>query len=221
MFIFSDENESLNKIELLDSYRRLNSCQRHKVNELVKAYAQPENFAGDKTHQRDYDNWKNQAQQIMGLLVDGVYFEIDKNNFFRLNSDDTGSPQGTRRGSRVRKQEYFVYHDVERRDNFEVHHIIPLKKARNVENGRAKWRLIDDHLNMIYIHKSTHQNITNLGEKYAVLKIDQNKIVFSHLNGSEGIRATNGEDALYTRDPSKIEEIAHYNERLVKSIYQT
>ncbi len=115
MFIFSDDNEGIDKIKLLDSYRSLRKYEQRKVIKLVKAYANPQNFEGNKTAKRDIHNWKNQAQQIMGLLKTTVYFEVDNNRFFRLNVGNTGFFHRSTRRSAIPKRKYFSFHEVEKK----------------------------------------------------------------------------------------------------------
>ena len=216
MFIFSDSSEDLDKIELLDSYRSLKKHERAKVIELVKKYANPDNFDGNKTVQRDFHNWKNQAQQIMSLLKTTVYFEADQNKFFRLNVGSTGFFQEPTKRSIIPKREYFTFHDVEKRDKFELHHIVPISSARNKEEAK----MVDNYINLIYIHRGRHKRITQNGDKNVVLTIDPNEAIFSDFEDKDIVKTENEEDALYTKDTSKIEKIAEYNTGLLKSIFE-
>lgn len=216
MFIFSDSNEDLDKIELLDSYRSLKKHERSKVIELVKKYATPENFEGNKTVLRDFHNWKNQAQQIMGLLKTTVYFEVDQNKFFRLNVGSTGFFQEPTKRSVIPKREYFTFHAVEKRDKFELHHIVPISSARNKEEAK----MVDDYRNLIYIHRGKHKAISQNGDRNVVLTIDPNEAIFSDFENQESVKTTNERDALYTKEQSKVEKIAKYNTGLLQSIFE-
>lgn len=216
MFIFSDSNEDLDKIELLDSYRSLKKHERSKVIELVKKYANPENFEGNKTVLRDFHNWKNQAQQIMGLLKTTVYFEVDQNKFFRLNVGSTGFFQEPTKRSVIPKREYFTFHSVEKRDKFELHHIVPISSARNKEEAK----MVDDYRNLIYIHRGKHKEISQNGDRNVVLTIDPNEAIFSDFENTESVKTENNKDALYTKEQKKIEKIAKYNVGLLQSIFE-
>ncbi len=216
MFIFSDNNEYIDKIELLGAYRSLKKHQRSKVIELVSKYATPDNFDGDKTAKRDFHNWKNQAQQIMGLLKTTVYFEVDRNKYFRLNVGTTGFFQAPTKRSVVPKREYFVYHGVQKREKFELHHIIPISLARNKEEAK----MIDDHRNLIYIHRSTHKEITRSGDKHVVLSMNIDLARFSDFDNTSVIEAKNDDKALYARDEKKVGVINKYNSDLLKAIFE-
>lgn len=216
MFIFSDNSEDLNKIELLDSYRSLKKHEKTKVKKLIEKYAQPGNFVGNKTAQRDFHNWKNQAQQIMSLLGATVYFEVDRNKFFRLNVGSTGFFQEPTKRSAIPKREYFTFHGVEKRDKFELHHIVPISSARNKEEAK----MVDSYINLIYIHRGQHKQITQNGDKNVVLTIDPNEAIFSDFEDRNIVKAENKKDALYTKDTEKIKKIADYNIELLKSIFE-
>ncbi len=216
MFILSDDNENLDKIELLSSYRVLKKDQHKKVIHLLKKYADPNNFSGDKTEKRDFHNWKNQSQQIMTLLKTTVYFQVEVNKGFRLNTGKTGFFRPTMQRSPIRKREYFLFHSVAKKPRFELHHIIPIALARN----KAEARLIDDHLNLIYIHKNTHKEFSRNQNKNVVLAIDPNKATFSNIDKTHHIKAINSKDAFYTTEPRKIEKITYHNQGLLKSIFE-
>jgi len=81
MFILSDQSEDLDKTEILDSYRSLKKHQQKKARSLIQQYADPAKF-DDKTSKRDFHNWKNEAQQIMGLLKTTVYFDVAPTGIF-------------------------------------------------------------------------------------------------------------------------------------------
>jgi len=216
MFILSDNNEDLDKLEILDSYRSLEKYKRDKVINLIKEYARPENFGGNKTIQRDFHNWKNQAQQIMGLLKTTVYFEVDENKFFRLNIGKTGFFEDLPGRSNIPKRKYFTFHKVKKRDKFELHHIVPISSARNKEEAK----MIDDHLNLIYIHRGKHKAISKDGNRKVVLSIYPKEANFSDLENKKSVKTINDKDALYATEQRKIEKIAKYNTGLLQSIFE-
>lgn len=216
MFIFSDNDEDIDKIGLLDSYRRLKKYQRNKIIKLVQKYADPKNFKGNKTSRRDFHNWKNQAQQIMSLLKTTVYFEVDLNKCFRLNIGRTGFFQEQKKRSVIPKREYFIFHQIEKRDKFELHHIVPISSARNKEEAK----IVDDYRNLIYIHRSKHQIISQSGSRNVVLRIDPSEAIFSDLNNKHHIKTTNETDVLYAKKQSKVNKIAKYNTGLLRSIFE-
>ena len=89
MLILSDEDDTVDKIALLKAYRSLPKVSRGKAIDLIKAYADPARFDGNKTAKRDFNNWKNEAQQILGLLSTTIYFEAD-NKGFKLRTGQLG-----------------------------------------------------------------------------------------------------------------------------------
>ncbi len=89
-YIFSDNKLSSDeKIDLLIKYRDLEDIDKRKVDELLKKYCKPERFGGDKTKKRDYDNWRNETQQIMSLISDNtIYFDVGETNYsLKLNKN--------------------------------------------------------------------------------------------------------------------------------------
>ena len=217
MFIFSDNSEGLDKIKLLDAYRGLRGHNRTKVIDLVKEYANPDNFSGNKTARRDFHNWKNQSQQMMNLLKTTVYFEVDRNKYFRLNvNSKTGFFQKPVKRSAIAKRDYFDFHDVQKKNKFELHHIIPIASAKNQEEAK----MIDDHRNLIYIHHAKHKQISRSGNRHVVLTIDISKASFSDFERTSCITAKNNSDALYSKIPRKIAIVSQHNIDLLNSIFE-
>ena len=215
MFIFSDKNENVDKIKILDSYRDLKR-KRNKVIDLISKYAAPKKFGGNKTNKRDFHNWKNQAQQIFNLLKTTVYFEVQGNDYFRLKGGNTGFFEYTVKRSSVPKNDYFKFHNVEKRNRFELHHIIPISHARNKEEAK----IIDDYRNLIYLRRGSHKKITRAGNKHVILNMTSTEATFSGFDEIKPIRTKNEVDALYTRDQKKINKVSKHNAGLLRSIYE-
>lgn len=222
MFILSDFNEGLDKISLLDSYRNLGRHEQEKAINLIKDYADPNRYKGKKrTDKRDFGNWKNQAQQILMLLNDTLYFSVsEKRDYFRLNYGKGGLFEEQRIRNPIPKRRYFEFHKVGKKDDFELHHIVPLSSARN----RVEASMIDNHLNLIYIHKNKHRAIhraiKNYGDAHVVtLTINSEKAIFSDFENKENIETKNSEDALYSKDENKIKKVEKYNKELLQSIF--
>lgn len=215
MFIFSDKSEVLDKIELLGSYRSLKRHERKKVITLLKQYAKPANFDGDKTVQRDFHNWKNQAQQILNLLKATVYFDVDRNECFRLKGGSTGFFRQPIIRRYAPKKTYFRFHQVQKQAEFELHHIVPISSARNKKEAKD----IDHHKNLIYIHREKHKQISRNRNNKVVLTMDSKNINFSDFKHQESVDATNDKDALYTKETRKIAIVTNYNQNLLMSIF--
>lgn len=215
MFILSDQSENLDKIEILDSYRSLKQYQRENAISLIKQYADPTKFAGDKTNKRDFHNWKNQAQQIMILLKATVYFEVEPNKYLRLNTGTTGFFEERPRRRAGPKRQYFAFHGIQKKAEFELHHIVPISLARN----KTEAKVIDDHLNLIYIHRVKHKEISKRRNENVVLSIDPANATFSNFQKSNSITAKNKKDAFYSDDKKKVKKMASHNAGLLKSIF--
>lgn len=211
MLIFTDEN-SIDKIGLLDSFRCLARHKSESAIELLKKYASPDNFDGDKSQKRDYHNWKNQSQQILNLLKTTVYFTVEPNHGFSLNIGNTGFFQQRGARSSIPKREYFEIHDVSKRDQFELHHVVPIAVARNREEAK----LIDDHRNLLYLHKDKHREIKR---KQVALDIDRQKAKFSSLDANGSVVAWNGKDASHSEKCNVIKNISDYNAKILSAIF--
>ncbi len=214
MFILSDL-ESVDKISLIDSYRHLKKHQQQKVIQLIKEYADPRKFEG-KTAKRDFGNWKNQTQQMMGIMKATVYFEVLPNRGFKLNRGRSGIFPDIQKRSPVPKKEYFTYHKTEKNVTFELHHVVPVRFAKNKE----EMKLIDDYRNLIYISRSKHKEISKKKEEHVVLGLNPEEAIFSSFDKESVVKAENAESAIYTKDERKIENILMYNSKLLASIFE-
>ena len=215
MFILSDLDEELDKIELLHSYRSLKRYQQDKVTELIQKFADPDNWKGNRTELRDFGNWKNQTQQILTLLGSTVYFVVEYNKGFRLNYGNEGFFEEPTKRSSIPKREYFDFHEVEQRKEFELHHIIPMKSARNKKEAKS----IDDFKNLIYIDKKKHKEITKQGSKNVVLDINPQEIALSDIENRQSVKITNGEKVLYSELQNKVDTLAKYNTELLRLVF--
>ena len=209
-YILSDTKKSgEEKISLLNSYRDLSELQKKKVHELLKEYCDPDRFDGSKTVKRDYHNWRNETQQIMYLLKNTIYFDVREQNF-SLNRGTFGIFPDTRRPMRQlgAKQEYFSKHEITKREGFDLHHIIPIKFARN----RPEFIIIDSYRNLIYIEREKHREIK---DSHLLLKINDGLVVFQDIYCKlTNVEATNHLSAMYKDDLS--EEMMDYNAAILK-----
>lgn len=216
MFILSDVNLSRNdKINLLDSYRLLKKNQQKNIIKLLKKYASPKNFIGDKKSKRDFHNWKNESQQIFNLLKTTVYFDIAPNRFLKLNIGKTGIfPENYIKRSQAIKIDYFSYHKVENNLKFELHHIIPISQAKN----KDEFKLIDDKRNLIYLEKNKHKEISKNNHSNVYLGLNSITATFCDFNNNK-IIAKNKIDALYSIEQKVINSLIKYNRNLLKTIH--
>ena len=218
MFIVSDlYMTGENKISKLKSYRSLSADAQRRLKRYIEQYAQPENFSGDKKNKRDFHNWKNQAEQIISLLQQTVYFARGSAGGFGLNTGrDSGLFYGRRRSAP--KNEYFQQHEVIKRRGFELHHIVPFNKARNNEEAK----LIDNYRNFIYLSYQKHQEFKGKNKEHVVLELDSNEVAFSHIDTDldSQITAQNNQNAYYSKETSEIQNMKSHNTKLVNRIYR-
>lgn len=221
MFILSDHDRSREyKIMLLNSFRSLGKRKCSQLINLIQEYANPKNFSGDKTVLRDFHNWKNQAQQILSLLNSTVYFSVDGNELFWLNIGAKNYYKGIYKRKELPKKNYLKNHSIEKRDNFEFHHIIPIATAKNDK----EFKMIDDERNLIYIHKNKHREISQNLSRNIVLYIDKNIAIFEDIYTEEQNRievSNSGRDrsAYYSTDPKKLAEMGKYNKKLIQYFF--
>jgi len=218
MFILSDENLSNDeKINLLNAYNSLKTYQKDKLIELLKEYANPDNFFGDKTEKRDFHNWINEAQQIFSLMKQTSYFQVDKDNtYFTLNIGSLGifSEKVIKRSSSV-KDKYFEIHKIDKKDNFELHHIIPISKARNEKEVEE----LDNVDNLIYLEKNKHLEITRKRNKNVYLEINPEKSAFCDFE-KDIIMANNKIESLYSEEKRILKRMDNHNKKMLKKIYE-
>lgn len=216
VLILSDDRPHIRtkKIKLINSYRMLKLWQQKKAINLIKRYCNPANFDSNKIVKRDFGNWKNEAQQIFTLLKNTVYFDITQKSL-RLNIGIYGFFKEYRIKQRGlgAKQEYFKNHKINKKENFELHHIIPFSSARN----REEFNVIDNWQNLIYFEKNKHAEITNKRDKHIILSADATDIRLKDFDKNH-IAAKNGIDVAYLGELAS--HIQKYNKSLLKEIYE-
>jgi len=216
MLILSDHRSNIKdkKIDLLDSYRSLKRWQKDKAGDLIRKYCNPDNFEGNKTQKRDFGNWKNESQQIFTLLKNTVYFDITQNSL-RLNTGRYGIFEETNLKQRGlgAKQEYFRHHKIDKRVDFELHHVIEFSSVRNKE----EFKLIDTWKNLVYLDKNKHAEITKRGNKNKVLTVTATEIFFDDYGNESRISARNGKSTLYASILAT--RMQNYNHEILKEIF--
>lgn len=216
MFIFTDVELS-NPMKLLSQYRNLKTFQKDKLLNLIQEYANPDNFNGDKTQKRDFHNWINETQQMFMLLKQTSYFQIDKENQnIALNTGNYGifSIENIKRSDKP-KQEYFKLHKHEKQNNFELHHIVAISKARN----KKEVDLLDHVYNLIYLHKDKHLEITKQKNTHVYLSINETIAKFCDFDSTK-IQANNDSDALYSKNHDILQNLETHNKKAINEIYE-
>ncbi len=216
MFIFTDTILD-NSIKLLGEYRKLKRFQKDNLLNLIRQYANPDNFSGDKTNKKDFHNWINESQQMFMLLKQTSYFQVDENNEnIALNIGSYGifSIDNIKRSDKP-KQEYFSLHKQQKMIDFELHHIIAISKARN----KQEVSLLDNVYNLIYLHKNKHLEITKQKNTHVYLSINELMAKFCDFDSAK-IQANNGNDALYSKDNSILQKLEIHNKEAINEIYE-
>lgn len=218
MYILSDDRTGIttnDKLRYLIDYRRLSSVEKEQVDTCLRAFCNPENRRAydNKTLLRDYNNWKNESQQIFSLLSNSTYFKVEGSKLI-LNTGNYGlfNPQA-RRGAKA-KSDYFLQHHVQKTEGYDLHHIVPFSKAQN-KNDAA---FVDDFKNLIYLSSEKHAEFTISGSKNVILKYTKNNpnILFMDFNDSF-ILVDITKDALFS--DSLLPTVKEYNEQLLKKFY--
>ncbi len=218
MYILSDDRDSItenDKLRLLIDYRRLSNSEKIKVDEYLKLFCNPNNRKqfNNKTLLRDYSNWKNESQQIYGLLANSTYFKVE-GDFLILNTGNYGLFDAKANRGAKAKSEYFDKHNISKTDGYELHHIIPFSKAQNKNDAV----FIDDFKNLIYLSHNKHDEFTISGSKNVIMKYTENNpnILFMDFDDSFILVDIN-KDALISE--SLLPIVKSYNQQLLKKFY--
>ena len=166
-------------VSYVRKYRSLSRQQRIGVVDTIKAEANPNNFQGDKTHKRDFHNWKNMGDQLFWLISQTVYFEnMDGMLKFRLGKDSAYQDQRRLSRSINEKHAYFESHVVKRTPGFELHHIVPLAWSESLEH----FKILDSWKNMIYLDAYKHALITQNNNRNTKLGFANNDVILSDIS---------------------------------------
>lgn len=216
MFIFTD-TELDKPIKLLSEYRKLKQFQKDRLLILIQEYANPDSFKGDKTQKKDFHNWINETQQMFVLLKQTSYFQVNENNQnIALNIGGYGifSIDNIKRSDKP-KQEYFKLHKHKKQNNFELHHIVAISKAKN----KQEVDLLDNVYNLIYLHKDKHLEITKKKNTHVYLSINETIVKFCDFNSAK-IQANNEGDALYSKNNNILQKLEIHNKKTIDKIYE-
>lgn len=218
MYIFSDDRDDISfndKTRLLLEFRKLSRIEREKIGSLLKLFCNPKNRKplNNKKLLRDYNNWKNESQQIFGLFANSTYFKVENNKLI-LNTGDYGLFNAAAKRGEKGKYEYFNRHAAEKSTDFELHHIVPFSKAQTKSDAL----LIDDFKNLIYLHKRKHEEFTSKQNKNVIFKYEKNNPNVIFLDFKDGfIMVDITKEARFSRRLS--ESVKLYNNKLLKKFY--
>ncbi len=218
MYIFSDNRRHIStndKLRLLLEYRKLSPHAKAIIDENLKLFCNPKNRRnfGSKTALRDYSNWKNESQQIFGLLANSTYFKVQDSRLM-LNTGNYGLfDENPTRGTKA-KSDYFKKHNVDRTPGYDLHHIVPFSKVHTKSDATY----IDDYKNLIYLKEKKHEEFTINGSKHIILRHNQNNPNLLFLTFDNSFILVNIDtDALISND--LLPMIRDYNEKLIKKFY--
>ncbi len=201
-------------VELIKEYRNLSSIQRKSVIEQLKSKLRPRNYPGTKTAKRDFYNWHNKAKQVFSILNQTVYFEARSETLFlkRGQNSYVGEEQPTRLDRSLNEKfQYFVNHNVEKVDGFELHHVVPLVWSENI----YQFKLLDKWQNMVYIDAFSHARITQNRNRNVVMSASGKDLKLKDYGGKE-IYLRNKDNIVY--DSRKQTTMLNYNTELLKTV---
>ncbi|MBT9171448.1 MAG: Type-2 restriction enzyme MboII [Actinobacteria bacterium] len=209
MFIVSDEKLSTQeKIDLINSYRRLKKIQRIKVNqEILKKFKEINKRAISKKYKRDFGNWYNESLQIFNLLNQTVYFKTFRKTVLMLSISQEALEFIATRSQRQREK-YFDWHNVKRIEGYQLHHICPLSYATT----RKQLELIDNYKNLIYISNKAHSKISH--DLFIQLVVKNGRILLMNPVDKNSIDITN--EIIIKSE--HLREMLRHNERLLAKI---
>lgn len=218
MYILSDDRDEIStndKLRYLLEYRKLSPIQQQSINENLRLFCNPQNRRAfdNKTLLRDYGNWKNESQQIYGLLANSTYFKVDRTRLI-LNTGNTGLFDATTNRGAKAKTDYFKNHRVLRTPGYDLHHIVPFSKAQTKSDAVY----IDDYKNLIYLKEQKHEEFTIAGSKHVIMRYAQNNASLLFLDFDNTFILVDVEkDALVSKE--LLPRVKEYNEELLRKFY--
>jgi hypothetical protein len=219
MYIISDEREEIScidKTQMIFEYRKLNDRQKNQLHENMKRFCNPDNRRrnANKTLLRDYSNWKNESQQIFGLLSNSSYFRV-QNDILVLNYGDTGIFNTSIQRGEKAKRDYFNKHRIEKTTNFQLHHIVPISNAKN-QNDMLD---IDNFKNLVYLSSTIHKSFPRRDNKYVKLfySNDKKRLTFTNFR-DQAITAEICQEVLLKK--SFLPHMTEHNRFLLKKYFQ-
>jgi len=209
MFIVSDEKlATQEKIDLINSYRRLKKIERIKVNQnILKIFKDINKRAINKKYKRDFGNWYNESLQIFNLLNQTVYFKTFRKTVLMLSISQEALEFIATRSQRQREK-YFDWHNVKKAEGYQLHHICPLSYATT----RRQLELIDNFKNLIYVSDKAHSKIPH--DLFIQLIVKNGRVLLMNPIDKNFLDITkeiiiNGEN---------LQEMVRYNEKLLAKI---
>lgn len=202
-------------LDLIMEYRGLNKHQKKDLIDKIQTYCNPNKFSGNKTQKRDFYNWLNETQQIITLLSQMSYFEYDEEKrmlFIKIGKDGIYKNKVKLKRSIQEKRKYLKKHGiVNKRNGFELHHIVPLCWAKDI----IQFDTLDNWQNLVYIDAFSHAKITHNNNANVKLKFRNKDVIFIDFENKE-VECKKDINILY--DDSKQDIMLKYNKEILKSI---
>lgn len=166
--------------DLILEWRKLNLAARKHVVTFIKNWAIPNHFVGvKKNKKRDYNNFKNETQEIMQHIKNSQIFALDENAkefqiVFKIKDEKI-----IRYRSNTPKLEYFKNHNVKKRKGFEFDHVVPISWSTTWDEAIkiCSWK------NLIYIDAKKHAIKTQSNNIYVFLD-KRDEVSYIYLNSS-------------------------------------
>ncbi len=205
-------------VDFIHCYRKtLSRVQQRGVIETLKQKLKPQFFLGDKTAKRDWGNWQNKIDQAFTLFSQTVYFDLRGEHKERVYlktgcyTKDGKKIVEFQNRSIAEKFTYFDEHHVDKKQGYELHHIMPLAWAESAE----QYKIFDTWKNMVYIDAYSHAKITQNRSRNIIVQTQGPNILLNDFSGSCVALRPNRE-ILY--DVSKQDLIVQYNQRLLETV---
>ena len=199
--------------EFIKQYRRLSPIQREAISKALLESSKETLQVGKgakKTEKRDFHNWKNKVQQIFTLLHETPYFEVRGELVVLGTKADFPELQVKLNRSLNEKYLYFKKHEVEKKEGFELHHIVPLSWSESIHH----FKLLDKWENMLYIDGYSHAKITQNRNRNIFLTACEENLLLSDRSKNE-VPLLKDKNVIYSLKKQPI--LLEYNELLVKS----
>ncbi|PKQ70436.1 hypothetical protein [Raineya orbicola] len=210
MFIFSDESLSINdKVRLIKQSRKMTNLEHIQLRfEIQQMFKGINKRAKNKNDRRDFSNWYNETLQILHLLNQTIYFKTFRKTVLMLSlSQEALEFRVTR--SENQKIEALLWHKIEKRPDYDLHHIFPLEYA----SCKKDLDLIDDFRNLIYISKKLHKKIPFKNNLFVEIAYEDNRLLLRNpLNKADFLDIT--EEAVYEK--TNLKDIIEYNKKILQ-----
>lgn len=214
MLIVSDPNLSLiQKENFIRQYRQLKPIGRLQLHSTIKEKCAP-TMALEKKLKRDWHNWWNESAQIISMLSTVSGFNVYENEHVMLAGAGIQLVFDGARSETV-KREAFSWHNLARKNGWEMHHIYPVQYA----TCNADMQLIDSKENLLYIPKSVHDQIPKKENLSVRIEFDARHVsLVNPMNGSGYPKFNLNIDTQVAVRVENLPVMAKFNKKLLNSV---